>query len=877
MLFSDIEGSTVLLRRLGSDYVHALDGQRTIMRAAWAAYDGVEMGTEGDSFFVAFHSAPAAVGAAVRAQRNVTGHAWPQAQRVRVRIGIHTGSPIVHDGGYVGMDVHRAARIAGAAHGGQVIVSAATRLLAEERLDPSLDFLDLGDHQLKDLPAPERLFQVKIPDLQVDFPPIKSLGASSSLPSQRGQLVGRDDDMAMLVQLLSGGSSADERVRLLTLTGPGGSGKSRLALALAWQLSHHAGRFPDGVFFVPLALVDSAEPMWAAIAEILDVPASSRVWQRLIDRLRNRTLLLVLDNLEQVDGASAVISELLQNVPAAVMVTTSRWPLHLVAEHEYEVSPLALSASDDPVEVSGAASTQMFVQAARRVQPDFSVTAENARDVAAICRRLDGLPLALELAAARLKMLAPHAIVTRLDRVLDLASADRDVPTRQRTLRETIDWSYRLLKPEQQLLFCRLGVFSGGADLAAIDAVAGDIPGDLLDRVGELVDASLVRVSEGPGGEPRFWLLETVRAYAVDMLRKHGELERARYRHADHFASVAEALQPVMRGPRYLEAYGRFTLEHDNLRAALALAVDEDANTRHRDPEPPEMTGMRIVSAMVRYSRTSGRYAEEAEWIAKLLSIAGDVDHPLVARCQRMLAAHGMASGPMGGRELARSSIAMSRRLGDTAELVEAMVALADFDLDDDLVDAAEALVNDAVRLTREIGDPRIGHRVDMQRVQIEVLRGHFERALEILDEAYGETASDHSPLDRLSADHERAWILRRMGRSQEALRWIRAATEIAVTLEFAWRNGINFLGEDYAGILAELGDAPGTARLLGAVDARREALAFPRTPAVDRDLADSLGKARAALTPSEWERYYHLGRGLQLEEALVTAESWHG
>jgi class 3 adenylate cyclase len=333
LLFSDIEGSTVLLSRLGPAYADTLDAQRLVLRRAWAVHGGTEMGTEGDSFFVVFPTAQGAVAAAAQAQRQLAAYPWPEGARVRVRMGIHTGSPAIHDGGYVGMDVHRAARVAGAAHGGQVVVSDATAHLVSGCLPDGVELRDSGVHRLKDIPAPERLFRLAIDGLQVDFPPLKTLGAASRLPVTATPLVGRDAEVAELTAQLR-----LPDVRLLTLTGPGGSGKTRLGIALAHRL---IDAFPDGVYFVPLAVVTTAEVMWTSIAEVLDVPPEGRAPPGLFRHVAHRSALFVLDNLEQLASADTVVAQLLDHAPQLVVIATSRRPLHVPAEYEHLVPHLS--------------------------------------------------------------------------------------------------------------------------------------------------------------------------------------------------------------------------------------------------------------------------------------------------------------------------------------------------------------------------------------------------------------------------------------------------------------------------------------------------------------------------------------------------------
>ncbi|HWI34613.1 MAG TPA: adenylate/guanylate cyclase domain-containing protein, partial [Lapillicoccus sp.] len=464
LFFSDIEGSTALLDRLGIAYTDALDGHRRIMRRAWSAHDGTEIGTEGDSFFVVFGGADGAVAAAVEAQRELDAYSWPAGERLRVRIGLHTGSPRVHDGGYVGMDVHRAARIASSAHGGQVVLSSVTAELAGVALPVGVSLRDLGIHQLKDIATPEHLWQLEIEGLQADFRPLRTIGAASRLPMTATRMVGRDDDVAYLIGLLR-----QPGVRLVTLTGPGGSGKSRLAVGLAEQLM---ADYPDGVFFVPLAAATTAEVMWTSIAEAVDLPPRQRTPPGLVEYLSDRRVLLILDNLEQLADADAVVDHLTTALPQLAVIATSRRALFLPGEFRHPVLPLAVPERPTLAMATTSSAVQLFVERVERINPGFRLTEGNAADVVAICRRVDGLPLAIELAATRLRLLSPRALLRRIDTALDIPSVSRQTDRRQKTLRDTIAWSYDLLTPPQRAVFRRLGVFVGGADLDAITAVA---------------------------------------------------------------------------------------------------------------------------------------------------------------------------------------------------------------------------------------------------------------------------------------------------------------------------------------------------------------------------------------------------------------------
>lgn len=528
LLFSDMESSTQMVHALGSAWAGVLDRQREICRAAWAAHDGHELGTEGDSFFVVFATADAAVSAALEAQHAFAEEPWPDGVTVRVRMGIHTGSPQRHADGYVGMDVHRAARVAAAAHGGQVLVSETTARLAEASLGETVRMVDLGEHQLKDIPSRMRICQVTAPGLASSFPAIKSLGAAGSLPTHLVGIVGREGELAELRTLMTNG------VRLVTLTGPGGSGKTRLATALAAEV---ADLFSDGVFVVHLAGVTESTGIWAAVSQVLDVPADGQVPPGFFTYVAHKRVLLVLDNLEQIEDSDTVVRELLETAGHVAVVATSRRPLHVDGEHEYAVTPLS------PTDAQS-----LFAQHAARVRRGFELTPENSGDVAAICAALDGLPLAIELVAARIKLLSPKAILGRIDQSLDLASADRSRDTRQATIRGAIAWSYDLLDPVHQTVLDHLGVFVGGATHQAIEAVvpATAIDGlDLADILFDLVDDSLVTVGDSADGEPRFGVLETVRRFAADRLTSTGQGEAAVGRHAQFYYDLARDLRKM--------------------------------------------------------------------------------------------------------------------------------------------------------------------------------------------------------------------------------------------------------------------------------------------------------------------------------------------
>lgn len=869
MLFSDIEGSTSLLSRLGDAYVEALDGQRHILREAWRRWGGVEMGTEGDSFFVVFPTAEGAVSAAAQAQRELAQYPWPAGERVQVRMGIHTGTPTVHEGGYIGMDVHRAARIASAAHGGQVVVSAATAELVRECLPPGAALRDLGGHDMKDIATPEHLLQLVIAGLPADFPPLKTLGASSTLPRPGTPLVGREGELAELTALLS-----SPGVRLVTLTGPGGTGKTRLAVGLAEQL---VKGFPDGVYFVPLASVTTPDVMWTSIAETLDVPPEGRIPPGFFDHVAQRSALLVLDNLEQLSGADDVVAALLSEAPQVVIVATSRRPLSVPGEHVHPVPPLELPQREDLelAETSGA--VQLFVQQAKMVRPSFTLTADNAGEVAAICRRLDGLPLAIELAAVRTRLLSPKALVTRLDQALDIAASGNQGPSRQKTLRDTIAWSYDLLNPDEQAFFRRLGVFNGGADLDAVAAVTANIlnGNDPLDLVADLVDASLVNIGEGLDGEPRTTLLETLHAYALDQLRMAGELDDVHRLHAQHYLGVAQRLSPLVSGSgdQRLQTRREFEVELDNMREVLSWALEPAPQERNL-PLDRAQVGAALCAELVRLWIEGGYLIEGRRWLERAVGAAGEVDSTELGRCLSGLANHCELQGDFDtSREVATRSVAMWRRLGDKERLAQALGVLGWSHEAIGSLDPARAAFEEAISLARELSDASsVLASVLLALAIVEYDEGNFTRNLELLQEVVEilREQGDEQPL--LAARHNITCTLRAMGRLEEAHRQM---LEIVPHLSrLADPEMLAVVGEDYAALLAQLGHHESAIKLLGAVDAARERHTTLRGPSQDADIQKAFIRSRDAVSPDEWDRVYLLGRNLRIEDVLTELQT---
>jgi predicted ATPase/class 3 adenylate cyclase len=630
-LFTDIEGSTTRWEQHPQAMEQALARHDTLLRQAIDAYGGLVIKTVGDAFQAVFTTVAAALEAALAAQHALQSEAWAVIGPLRVRMALHVGSAQQRDGDYFGHTLNRAARLCAAGHGGQVLLSNAAQELAHDTLPPGVVLRDLGAHQLKDLARREQIFQASRPGLLADFPPLRTLDRlTHNLPPQATPLIGREAEVAQASELLD-----EERVRLLTLTGPGGIGKTRLALQVA---AERLERYRDGVVFVALASVSDPAQVPTIIAQALGLreqPGQPLIAQ-LQAALKSRSLLLVLDNFEQVIPAAPMVATLLATAPSVQVLVTSREALKLYGEQEYAVPPLTLPVPGRvlPLErLTQYEAVRLFIERAQAVRPDFPITAESAGLVAEICARLDGLPLAIELAAARSKLFPPRALLARLDQRLQLLrDGPRDLPARQQTLHNAIAWSYDLLDATEQVIFARLGVFVGGCTLEAAEAVIGDtgadddilaayVPQDaVLEGLSTLVDRSLLRQIEGADGEPRFVLLETIRAFARERLAASGEESLIRARHACWVRSLAEAADPQLRRPEQLAWYGRLRTEQANIRAALGWCFGAG------DPA----TGAAIAAALWWYWLMQDAMGEGQDWLDQALD-SGAGNEPIRA------------------------------------------------------------------------------------------------------------------------------------------------------------------------------------------------------------------------------------------------------
>ncbi len=862
MLFSDIEGSTALLSRLGDRYVEALDAQRAILRAAWSRWGGVEMGTEGDSFFVVFDVASDAASAALQAQLDLATHAWPQGERVAVRMGLHTGEPAAHGDGYVGMDVHRAARLASTAHGGQVVVSEATGLLVSGALGDDVRLLDLGHHRLKDIDALEHVFQLCAPDLPADFPPLKSLGTTTNLPRSTTPMVGREAELGELLAL-----SASPDVRLVTLTGPGGSGKTRLGVAVAAALGP---TYRDGAYFVPLAAVTSGDAMWASVAEVLGAAGEDRARPQFLHWVRTLRALLVLDNLEHLPGSPTIVGELLDAAEGLDVITTSRRPMHLHGEQEYPVPPLALPKDGGFDQAQRSEAVLLFCQHAALARRGFALTVDNEGDVVALCQRLDGMPLAIELAAARVKLLSPSALLARMDDTTDLAGRHVDRPERQQTLRAAIGWSYDLLPADLQGFFRGLGVFAGGADLDAVGAVSRP-DSDVLDAVAELVDASLVGVGDDADGEPRVRMLQTIRDFALERLADAGEGNSTRRLHADYYASLVERLAEEMQH-RPVSGRDRFDLEQDNIRAALSWTVGAaDATV----PSPQQLAlGVRICLVMFAYWE-KGHAAEARFWHERLLELSGDVDSKNLADLRLSLGALLHVSGDYDASiDALNQALAMARRVGAERTVLFALVMLGEVHVYLGNTEVARNLLNEGLSLARDASDaPRISLALAYLG-WLEYLADDTDRAMTRLMEAEEIFRSRHHGAWLASIALMEAAVQLAAGDLEDASRRLHAlATDPVLRAD---SEDMCTVLDQFALLAAAKGHLVPAARLAGAAAELRVQEGVPFPPAEQKHLSRHLAASRAALGTPGWEEAYRAGAGLTLDDALAEAKALH-
>jgi predicted ATPase/class 3 adenylate cyclase len=855
-LMTDIEGSTLLVGRLGTAWPRLLDDHFALMRTAVDDHEGTWISSEGDSVFAVFPTVRQAIGAAVQAQRDTATHEWPDGARPKVRMGIHAGEAVIGGRDYTGIDVHRTARLSAAGHGGQILVSEAAWALAPGAPAPGLSYRDLGTHQLRDLPAPERIRQLVGPDLEQDFGPLRTQASSvqTNLPAPPTRFVGRMREVGQVADLL-------QAERLVTLVGPGGTGKTRLAIETARRVLAEYG---DGVWFVALEIVREPAlvlPTIAATIGVLEQPGKPLA-VGLAERLADKHALLVLDNFEQVSGAAPDIGRLLAAASRLVVLASSRQPLAIAGEAVYSVPPLTVPAEPGKptaAQLEGLEAVDLFVDRATATRPDFGLTDANAPAIAAICRRLDGLPLAIELAAARANLLSPTQILARLDhRLTLLASTRRDLPERQRTLRGAIEWSHELLSPTEQACFRRFSAFSGGAALESLAPVLdpdGELGADILDLASALVDRSLMR-SLAAGDENRLDMLETIREYATDQLVASGEERRIRNSHAAHFRELAEASRGVLIDPRRDEILAQLDRELPNLRAALAWSFDIG------DIE----TGLSIAADLDDFWHSRG-HLSEGRAALKLLLDARPTGPATALATRASIVAAGLAAWQVDfatAGVLGTEALRLAEELGDPALLIEAHARMGWA-----TVGPAPALARkhfaEALELARGVGDDRL----------IRGALGGLSLALSNLGDVEGglAVATETVELNERAGDLYNASFAR-FGIAQVKLQRgdiPGALAELLVSLRQFRTVGADLgsaLAVDYGALIAlRVGDVTRAVRLGAFADRLRRSVGGGTSTTIS-NMQPPLDQARPLMDPVDFDRAVADGEALDLDRA---------
>ncbi len=900
-LFSDVEGSTRRWEEHEQEMRALIARHDALLGGIVAAHDGVVVRPrgEGDSLFCVFVRASDAAGAALAGQRALEAEDWGAVGPLRVRMGLHTGEADLRDGDYYGSAVNRCARIRATGHGGQIIVSAAAAQLMRYELPHDAGLRDLGRHRLKDLTEPEQLYQLEAPGLPRSFPPLKTLGyRPNNLPLAQTDFLGREREVAQALRLL-------RAERLATLTGPGGTGKTRLALQVAAEALDD---FADGVFFVDLAPISDPALVAAVIAQTLGVREAPGQTQQdaLRSYLTDRNLLLLLDNFEQVLNAAPLLTVLLMNCPSIKLLVTSRTVLRLVGEHELPVAPLPLPDAahrTDPAALQQYTAVALFVARAQNARPGFALTEENAEAVAAICARLDGLPLAIELAAARIRVLLPQALLERLGARLKLLTGGaRDAPARQRTLRDTIAWSYELLEPEERTLFCWLAPFAAGCTLESIEAICTAEAGpriDPLDGIESLVEKSLLRLDDAETGEPRFSMLATIREFALEQLAAGGADGPAWSAFLAHCIALAEQAETALAGADQGAWLGRLEQEHDNLRVALDHAI---AMLAAGD-------ALRLAGALWRFWDLRGYLSEGRGWLERALSAGAGLDAPERGKVLNGAGWLAMRQGDLArAATLHEENLDLARRLHDQRRTVSALINLAIVLRERTEYERAHTLYDEALAINQALGERRgvalVGAHLGLVAYytgDFGAAHAHYSDALALLREAgdranaahtlanLGAVADRLGELDRAVALYEQALAehrelnatygamialtcLGRLARQQGDLPRAQTlcAEAGALCRELGDRQWLISLLEELAQLAAACGDPERAARLLGAAAGLREALGAPAPPIVVPELTALAAHLRTALGGTAFERASRAGRATPAETLLL-------
>ena len=917
-LYTDIESSTVRWEQHPDAMKAAVERHDAILQSVIEAAGGIVFRRMGDAFCACFVLASQALEAVLAAQRALHLERWdPLIAPIKVRMALHTGPGEVRDGDYIGPHLNRIARLLAVEYGGQVLLTGATYPLVFDTLPEGVGMRDLGEHKLKDLQRPEHVFQLVVDDLPSDFPPIKTLHTRpNNLPIQPTDFIGREREVELAQEMLT-----RPQVRLVTFTGPGGTGKTRLSLRVGEKMLE---TFQDGVFFVPLSTLRDPALVPGAIAEVLGIMkgGSRPIIESLKDYLRQKEMLLILDNFEQVVGAAGVVSDLLSGAPRLKTLVTSREVLHLYGEKEFPVPPLQLPDSrhlPPLVTLARNESVNLFIERATDTKPGFELTNENAPSIAEICIRLDGLPLAIELAAARSKLLTPQAILSRLgSRLKVLTGGAHDLPARQRTLRGTIDWSYDLLSPAERTLFRRMAVFVGGCTFEAAEAVTtaqslsgctGPTPdplapmdADILDGVASLIDKSLLRQVESADGESRLVMLETIREYALERLEESGELSAMQRTHACYFLQVAEECAPLIQTPRQKEAAQRLETEHDNMRAALQWSLSSVGDKE---------VGLGISTALHRFWQMRGHLSEGRRWMEALLP---GVPEPSQLRARALYAAGYMTflqGDRQAGQALLEESAAISRELGDKMGLAYASYLLgvtmafggdqAGRAVNSEGVELfrqlgvegkpglvlglmasgmlsfmkgdyseARSTFEEYRALSREVGDPYGMAQSSNFLADIARIEGNYPRAGSFYEESLPLFQDQGATSDIPAVLHNIGYVALAEGDYPKAEALFKES--LALQQEIGNKQGISECLTGFGALAGAQGDPSRAARLFGASEALRLAIGAYMWPAEQIEWERHLGSTRTQLDEVEWDKAWQEGSAMSMEAAVAYA-----
>ncbi|MCH8899046.1 MAG: tetratricopeptide repeat protein [Acidobacteria bacterium] len=798
LLFTDVEGSTRLWEGQPAAMRIALEQHDSLINEVIENHTGYVFYTGGDAFGAAFAAPSDALAAAITIQQDLQRANWPdETGALRVRMALHTGEPDERDGDYLGPPVNRVARLLAAGHGGQILLSLATQELVRDGLQDGTGLIELGKHRLKDLFRPETIFQVTAPDLESEFPELVTLDSQhTNLPSQATPFIGRRRELAALTELLS-----NDDVRLVTLTGPGGIGKTRLSLQVAADL---LDEFEDGAFFVELAPITGSDQMITAIAGTLGMTE---------------------------------------------------------AGDEYPVPPLSLpeeSRSQTAAVISQYEAVSLFIQRAKATQPDFEIVEHNAAAIAEICTRLEGLPLAIELAAARVRLFEPEMLLARLsDSLKTLTGGARNLPRRHQTIRNTIEWSYDLLDDDEQALFARLGVFRGGRSVEAIEAVCGpDLAIDVWDGLESLLNKSLLRREEGPEGEPRFVMLETIHAYASERLADSTEADELRKRHAEYFAAMAELASTKLTGHEQGMWLNRLTLDYENMRKAMDWTLGGG----------DVQTGLRLVGALGGYWRYKSHLQEGQRWLQLALDLGDQAPDSVLGQ---LLAWAGFIAFGLNdsaeSKRLYETALVIERKLNNPSAVARILISLGL--TSSELSETSIENTKEGLALAREIGDKsEIAHGLNVLG-EIHRMQGDYAAAGRVYEEALPITREIGHRLRETMLLGNLGIVAFNLGDFEQAKALFLESYKLALEIgdDFIIAEGLSFGG----GVLGALGEPERGVRLLGAGATQQAAIGSSTQPSDQHEYDKLIALVRNQLDDETFDRLWAEGEALSLEEAI--------